>query len=135
MQIKGDMAALQQPEPLRQAAFLEEPVPGPQRGHPASPGEGGEVAVCHAAKEGMLAQFRRCHAAHGAPSSAAASGASARSAATSSVMSMPTGHHTMHRPHPTQPELPNWSCQVPSLWVSHCRYRLLAEARTGPPWI
>ena len=45
----------------------------------------------------------------------------ARIAATSSVMSIPTGHHVMHLPQPTQPELPNWSCQVPSLWVSHWR--------------
>ena len=44
--------------------------------------------------------------------------------AASSVMSMPTGHQAMHRPQPTQPDLPNWSCQVPSLWVIHCRYRL-----------
>ena len=28
-------------------------------------------------------------------------------AATSSVMSIPTGHHVMHRPHPTQPDVPN----------------------------
>ena len=25
----------------------------------------------------------------------------------SSVMSMPTGHHVMHRPQPTHPEVPN----------------------------
>ena len=42
-------------------------------------------------------------------------------AATSSVMSIATGHQVMQRPQPTQPELPNWSIQVPSLWVSHCR--------------
>jgi hypothetical protein len=27
----------------------------------------------------------------------------------------------MQRPHPTHPELPNWSIQVASLCVSHCR--------------
>jgi hypothetical protein len=42
-------------------------------------------------------------------------------AAASSVMSMPTGHQAMHRPHPMQPEVPNWSHQVESLWVSHWR--------------
>src|SRR5581483_1655624 len=47
--------------------------------------------------------------------------ASRASAEVSSVMSMPTGHQTMHRPHPTQPASPNWSCQVPSLWLSHWR--------------
>jgi hypothetical protein len=46
---------------------------------------------------------------------------------------MPTGHQTMHRPHPTQPDEPNWSCQVPSLWVSHCRYLLVGDVRTLPP--
>ena len=45
----------------------------------------------------------------------------ARIAAASSVMSMATGHQVMQRPQPTQPEVPNWSCQVPSLWVIHCR--------------
>jgi hypothetical protein len=34
---------------------------------------------------------------------------------------MPTGHQVMHRPQPTQPELPNWSIQVANLWVSHWR--------------
>ena len=45
----------------------------------------------------------------------------ARMAAASSVMSMPTGHQAMHRPQPTQPDVSNWSHQVDSLWVSHCR--------------
>ena len=45
----------------------------------------------------------------------------ARMAAASSVMSMPTGHQVMQRPQPTQPEVPNWSIQVASLCVIHCR--------------
>ena len=44
-----------------------------------------------------------------------------RIAAASSVRSMPTGHQAMQRPQPTHPEVPNWSHQVPSLWVSHWR--------------
>ena len=44
-----------------------------------------------------------------------------RSAFASAVMSMPAGHQVMQRPQPTQPEAPNWSCHVASLWVSHCR--------------
>ena len=44
-----------------------------------------------------------------------------RSAAASAVMSMAAGHHVTHRPHPTQPEDPNWSCQDASLCVIHCR--------------
>ncbi len=45
----------------------------------------------------------------------------ARMAAASSVMSMPTGHQVMHRPQPTQPEVPNWSIQEANLCVSHYR--------------
>jgi hypothetical protein len=45
----------------------------------------------------------------------------ARIAASSSVTSMPTGHQVMHLPHPTQPDVPNWSNHVPNLWVSHWR--------------
>src|SRR5579864_813476 len=44
-----------------------------------------------------------------------------RMAATSWVRSMPTGHHAIHRPQPTQPLLPNWSCQYDNLCMSHCR--------------
>ena len=47
--------------------------------------------------------------------------ASPRSAATSAVMSIPAGHHVMHRPQPTQPIEPNWSCHEPSLWLIHWR--------------
>ena len=43
----------------------------------------------------------------------------ARIAAASTVMSMPTGHQVMQRPQPTQPEVPNWSIQLASLWVIH----------------
>ena len=50
-----------------------------------------------------------------------ASPSSARIAATSSVMSIATGHQVMQRPQPTQPEVPNWSIQVESLWVIHWR--------------
>ena len=48
-------------------------------------------------------------------------------------MSMATGHQVMHRPQPTQPEVPNWSIQVASLCVIHWRYRPLVEERTLPP--
>ena len=45
----------------------------------------------------------------------------ARIAAASSVMSIATGHQVMQRPQPTQPEVPNWSIQLASLWVIHWR--------------
>ena len=35
-------------------------------------------------------------------------------------MSIPAGHHVMHLPHPTQPEVSNWSHHVESLWVIQC---------------
>src|SRR5262249_13448636 len=54
-------------------------------------------------------------------------------AAASCVMAIPTGHHTIHRPQPTHPEEANWSYQVLSLWVIHCRYRLWPLDRTSPP--
>ena len=50
-----------------------------------------------------------------------AAGSLSRMARTSSVMSMPTGHQVMQRPQPTQPDVPNWSTQVASLWVIHWR--------------
>jgi len=40
---------------------------------------------------------------------------------TSSVRSIPTGHQVMQRPHPTHPDMPNWSIQEASLCVSHMR--------------
>src|SRR3990172_3187168 len=54
-------------------------------------------------------------------------------AATSSVISIPTGHQVMQRPQPTHPEDPNWSNQVASLRVIHCRYLDLVVLRTGTP--
>src|SRR5581483_2505236 len=47
--------------------------------------------------------------------------ASCVNACASAVMSMPTGHHAMHLPQPVHPEVSNWSCQVESLSVIHCR--------------
>ena len=76
------------------------------------------------AKNGWAEQPRGHVARHGLSSSVAAASGEVASADTSWVMSMPVGHHAMHRPQPTQPDEPNWSCQVPSLWVIHCRYRL-----------
>ena len=50
-----------------------------------------------------------------------ASPSPSRSAAISSVRSIPTGHHAMQRPQPTQPDVPNCETHAPTLWVSHCR--------------
>ena len=56
-------------------------------------------------------------------------------AAASSVMSIAAGHHVMHLPQPTHPDVPNWSNQVDSLCVIHCRYRDAVEVWTLPPWM
>src|SRR3989304_4299029 len=56
-----------------------------------------------------------------------------RIAAIPSVTSMPTGHHVMHRPQPTHPDVPNWSIHDANLCVSHWRYRPTCEARTTSP--
>ncbi len=55
------------------------------------------------------------------PSTGAPAPSVARIAAASSVMSIATGHQAMQRPQPTQPEVPNWSIQLASLCVIHCR--------------
>ena len=51
----------------------------------------------------------------------------------SSVMSIPTGHQVMQRPQPTHPSTSNCSFQVPSLCVSHWRYRERTVGRVLPP--
>ena len=56
-----------------------------------------------------------------------------RMALTSSVISIATGHHVIHRPQPTQPDVPNWSIHVASLCVSHWRYLDFVEDRMFPP--
>ena len=56
-------------------------------------------------------------------------------AATSSVKSMPTGHQVMHRPHPTHPDVPNWSIQLAILCVNHWRYCEAVDFRTMPEFI
>lgn len=48
---------------------------------------------------------------------------------------MPTGHHTMQRPHPTHPAVPNCSHHQETLCDTHWRYRAPVEDRTGPPCI
>ena len=75
-----------------------------------------DVRLIQVAEEGVIAEqdFKRLDP-HAQASSVR------RMERTSSVMSMPTGHHVMQRPQPTQPEVPNWSIQVASLWVSHWR--------------
>ena len=52
------MPAHDEPEPVRGAALLEEPVPRPHRGATAGLGEHGDVSVRHAAQEGMTGKLR-----------------------------------------------------------------------------
>src|SRR5208283_1085345 len=76
-----------------------------------------------------------CGCGHFFPSEVAGADGTVRIAATSSVRSIPTGHQVMQRPQPTHPEVPNWSCQLASLWVSHWRYRERFVFRTAWPCI
>src|SRR5208283_2966048 len=46
---------------------------------------------------------------------------------------MPTGHQVIQRPHPTHPNVPNWSTHDESLCTIHWRYRALGDRRKFPP--
>ena len=115
------------------APSSEQQLSGPVVHVGAAPRDQVEIGAAQAGEERMrleqLADVSRLHGSSslglrpGSVSTTAAghgAGPSMR-AATSSVRSMPTGHQVMQRPHPTQPEWPNWSIHVPSLWVSHWR--------------
>ena len=105
----------QEIEGVRLAALAEEVVARLEPGVLAAARDQLQLRRGQASKDRALRELgvERLHA--------CSSPAVARIAATSSVMSMATGHQVMQRPQPTQPELPNWSCQVPSLCVSHWR--------------
>src|SRR3712207_6048003 len=119
MQLQGNPAASQHEEPVGRLALAEQVRARPEpRRH--------RVAFDQLDRAGaQLLQERGAGAVggslwHGQVSDpASAAGGGTRSAAASSVMSMPTGHQAMQRPHPTQPEVPNWSYQEASLWVAH----------------
>src|SRR5512135_3608020 len=77
-----------------------------------APDHGVEVRAGQVLEEGVLAEdLLEAVDGHGRPPCASPW----RSARASAVMSMPTGHHVMQLPQPTQPETPNWSCHVASL--------------------
>ena len=87
-------------------------------------GEEAEELGVHVPEEAVVDETERRGGgfrAHADPFADPTLGAGFRIAATSSVISIPTGHQVIQRPHPTQPDSPNWSCHVPSLWVSHWR--------------
>src|ERR1017187_3575315 len=104
-------AGAQGPEGVGMSSFADDRSAFLDHHVASAPGHDFEVRVVHSREETMRGQLigDRVHAdAPGRPSPALI-------AAASSVISMPTGHHVMQRPHPTQPEVPNWSHQVPSL--------------------
>ena len=76
-----------------------------------------EMLAAHAGERGRLREqiVNRPHR------SSLGAASVARIAAASSVMSIATGHQVMQRPQPTHPDVPNWSIQVASLCVIHCR--------------
>ena len=52
------MPAEDEPEPVRGAALLEEPVSRPHRSVTAGPGERSDASFRHAAQEGVIAKLR-----------------------------------------------------------------------------
>jgi hypothetical protein len=96
--------------------FAEDEIPGLELHVGRAPDHGLEVLGPQTLEEGVLREdpFDAVDLHGRLPS--ASPGPTARASA---VMSMPTGHQVMQRPQPTQPETPNWSCQVASLWVIH----------------
>lgn len=114
--VEGDQPGADDPETVGRTALLEDTDTGEERDFAGETEQPVTVFGRQSAEKSV--SFRRHEGA--SPCAAPAVRSSFRAWA-SSVMSMPTGHHTMHRPQPTQPELPNWSYQVPSLWVAHCR--------------
>ena len=112
MELERDAPAAKRPEDVRRLAFPEQGLAGLEAIRPGTAGKLVRKRVVEAPK--TRASRTTCV-------KRLASLVLPRIAAASSVMSMPTGHQAMQRPQPTQPLVPNWSCQVASLCVIHCR--------------
>ncbi len=123
--LDGDPAAAQQVERVGRVALGQEQVTGIEGHVLGASGHAGDGVARQARQKRMRGHQLGHGGRHDAVPVWAAPARTAPSlpamAATSSVRSMPTGHHAMHRPHPTQPDVPNWSHHVESLWVSHWR--------------
>ena len=107
--VQGDAALLNQPEHVRDAALVEQALPGRERYRRAVLGQLPALGVSERGKERLSREPRGHRARHGLSSSSSAVAASCRlaKADTSWVMSMPVGHQAMHRPQPTHPDEPN----------------------------
>ena len=115
-----DVTAVDEPASNSGLLLLEYRLPGVDTHLPCGRGNGGALGNRKTIE--WQEPDQRAGRSHDEPARGVASGcADAASLAASSVMSIPTGHHAMHRPQPTQPDCPNWSYQVLSLWEIHCR--------------
>src|ERR1039457_2287556 len=134
IEAEGDAAAAQDIEGVGRLPLGEDPLSRPVVDVAAAARDESEAVLVQALEEGLLGDEigDRLHGV--APAGWRVSPSVARIADTSSVMSMPTGHRAIPRPPPTHPEVPNWSYQVASLWVIHCRYRDRVVHRIEPPW-
>jgi len=101
-----DLTSPQQVEGVGVPAFSTEQAARCEDGVARTSGDEFDRLFVHARHEGV--HFHEVphgltHDAPGRDGTATRAWSCAAMAATSSVMSIPTGHQTMHRPHPTQP--------------------------------
>ena len=109
------LAGAEHVELVRRLALGEQAGPGLEVHVVSAAGQEGELFARQSGEEGVFSD-QVCDRVHCASAIRDEDRPSvARIAATSSVMSIPTGHQVMHRPQPTHPDVPNWSCQVDSL--------------------
>jgi len=110
-----NMANTEEPTSSSMLVFLEYRDPGVDTHLPCRRCNRGALGRSEAIE--WQESDQRAGRGHDDPAAGVVSGsANPASLAASSVMSIPTGHHAMHRPQPTQPDCPNWSYQVPNLW-------------------
>ena len=105
--VQGDAALLHQPEHVRDAALVEQALPGRERYRCAVLGQRPALGVSECGEERLSREPRGHRARHDSSSSLAATSCRLAKADTSAVMSMPAGHQAMHRPQPTHPDEPN----------------------------
>src|SRR6478672_8836212 len=129
VELEGDGPVAQQVEGVRFPPLLEEHLAGGKRGDLTAAGDPLQLLIAQTLEDARFGEqpgdvalahpwdSRPCPGPGPSPTTPSV----ARIAAASSVMSIATGHQVMQRPQPTQPEVPNWSIHVESLWVIHWR--------------
>ena len=107
-------------ELMRFLAFAEQELPGVEALVARAARDGPDVRGSQALEERVFGE-QGVESFHRFLRQAAGAGRASWRTRASSVRSIPTGHHVMQRPQPTQPVSPNWSTHVASLCVIHCR--------------